>query len=73
MKDQCSFCTTTPDQPYEQIELSEFEISKYEITADQYLQCVGAGVCPVPDNLELDDPDALCSCDTVCEIFDRAD
>ena len=67
--DKCSACNDSRDQPYEQIELSEYEIGKYEVTAAQYRQCVLAGACESPKTEDPHDPDTInCSYNFVDEM-----
>ena len=42
----CSGCDFSSEQPQHWVDLPEYKIGKYEVTNDQYNQCIRAGVCP---------------------------
>lgn len=46
----CSDCTFRDEQPQHLVNLDEFEIGKFEVTNQEYAQCVKAGRCRPPSN-----------------------
>jgi formylglycine-generating enzyme required for sulfatase activity len=45
---QCSYNIFHYDEPVRRVQIDTFEIDKYEVTNQEYLECMNAGVCSAP-------------------------
>jgi len=46
----CPRCSIESEQPQHKVDLDSYEIGRYEITNEQYRQCIKAGVCDMPSS-----------------------